>query len=145
MKDAAEIIQLVAVLAVVEQQSAGRAGISVGSLRVLTRVSALCQSGAHVRAYDVVAAKAAAPGETRVNLKLLLASGHLERKGGPVNGRLVVPEAGRRVLAELVRGIERARRQLVSFEACPPFRRVTPKAKSAKVAGEPEPDAALDS
>ena len=140
MKEAPEIIQLAAVLAVVEQQTAGRAGISCGSLRVLTRVSALSQSGAHVRAADVVAAKAAAPGETRQNLKRLLASGHLERNGGPVKGWLVVSEAGRRVLAELVRGMQRARKQLVSFEPCPPFRRVVPKSKSDKAAvGEVEP------
>lgn len=129
-----EIIEFAAVLAVTEQQIAGRAGIFCGSLRVLSRVSALSQSGAHVRAADVIAAKAAAPGETRQNLKRLLASGHLERKGGPVNGRLVVPEAGRKVLAELVRGMHRARRQLVSFEPCPPFRRTVPK---KKVAGTP--------
>lgn len=83
-----------------------------------------------------MAAKAAAPGETHQNLKRLLASGHLERKGDPVNGRLVVPEAGRRVLAELVYGIQRARKQLVSFEPCPPFRRIVPKTKSDKAMEE---------
>lgn len=130
MTESLEIIQFAAVLAVVEQQTAGRAGISCGSLRVLTRVSALSQSGARVRAADVVAAKAAAPGETRQNLKRLLASGHLAREGGPVKGSLVVPEAGRKVLAELVRGMQRARKQLVCFEPCPPFRRVVPKKKA---------------
>ncbi len=136
MKEASEILQVAAVIGIVEQQTAGRAGISYGSLRVLTRVAALTQSGAHVRAADVVAAKAAAPGETRLNLKRLLASGHLEREGGPVNGWLVVPEAGRRVLAELVRGVQRARKQLVSFEPCPPFRRVVPKRPATKPTAE---------
>jgi hypothetical protein len=137
MREAAEIIGYAAVLAIVEQQVAGRAGISTGSLRVLTRISALTETGAIVRAADVVAAKAAAPSETRQNLKRLLASKHLERRGGPVNGRLLIPEAGRIVLAELVRGVQRARKQLMSFEPCPPFRRVVPKAKAAKAENEP--------
>lgn len=140
MKEAFEIIEFAAVLAVVEQQSAGRAGISLSSLRVLIRVAALTHSGARIRAADVVAAKAAASSETRQSLKRLLESGHLDRQGGPVKGRLLVSEAGRKVLAEFARGSQRARKQLVSFEPCPPFRRVTPKAKTAKAVGEPETD-----
>lgn len=127
MREAAEILGYAAVLAVVEQQVAGRAGISCGSLRVLVRVAALTESGAKVRVVDVLAAKASAPGESRQNIKRLLASGHLERLAGPVVGRLTVPEKGRRVLGEMVRGLQRARKQLVSFEPCPPFRRVVPK------------------
>jgi len=127
MQEAAELIGYAAVLAIVEQQIAGRAGVSCGSLRVLARIATLRGSGATVRAADVVAAKAAAPGETRQNIKRLLASGHLERHGGPANGKLAVSEAGRKVLAEFVRGLHRARRQLVCFKPCPPFRRVVPK------------------
>lgn len=130
MLEATQTLGYAAVLAVVEQQIAGRAGISCGSLRVLVRVSVLKQSGALICAADVVKAKAAAPGETRQNIKRLLASGHLERQGGPVNGRLTVSESGRNVMAEFVRGLHRARRLLLSFESCPPFRRVVPKIKT---------------
>jgi hypothetical protein len=127
MREDAELIGYAAVLAIVEQQIAGRAGISCGSLRVLTRIATLRASGATVRAADVVAAKAAASGETRQNIKRLLTSGHLERHGGPVNGKLAISATGRKVLAELIRGLHRARRQLICFEPCPPFRRVVPK------------------
>ena len=127
MREATEILTYAAVLAVVERQVAARAGISCGSLRVLARVAALRQSGADVKAADVVAAKAAAANETRQNLRRLLDSGHLERVGGAVNGRILVPEKGRRVLGELVRGLQRASKQLAAFEPCPPFRRTVPK------------------
>lgn len=127
MRKDADLLPFFAVLPVVEAQVAGRAGVTRGSLRVLARIAALTDTGVTTRAADVVAAKAAAPNETRLNLRRLLASGHLERHGGPVAGRLHLTLAGRKVLAELLRGWERARRSLMSFQPCPPFRRTTPR------------------
>jgi hypothetical protein len=125
-KEAAELAQYAAVLGIVEQQQAQRAGLTVGSLRVLLRVKVLTSSGVRLRVADLIASKAAAASETRQNVKRLLASGHLERVGGPVAGYLVVSPTGRLVVAAMLRGLERARRAFISFEQCSPFRRAVP-------------------
>ena len=123
-KEAAELAQYAAVLGIVEQQQAQRAGLTVGSLRVLLRVKVLTSTGVRLRVADLIASKAAAASETRQNVKRLIASGHLERVGGPVAGYLVVSHAGRLVIGEMLRGLERARRAFISFMPCEPFRRV---------------------
>lgn len=126
-KEAAELAQYVAVLGIVEQQQAQRIGLTVGSLRVLLRVKVLTNTGLRLRVADLVASKAAAASETRQNVKRLLASGHLERVGGPVAGYLVVSPTGRLVVAAVLRGLERARQAFISFRPCEPFRRVVPR------------------
>ena len=60
----------------------------MGSLRVLLRVKVLTSTGVRLRVADLIASKAAAASETRQNVKRLLASGHLERVGGPAAGYL---------------------------------------------------------
>ena len=127
MRPENELIAYAAVQNTVETQVAGRAGLCLGQLRALLRVAALRQTGAHIRTADVLAARAAAPAATRRHLRALLASGHLDRTGGPVRGHLTLTLAGRKVLAEFSRGWERARRSLISFQPCPPFRRTTPR------------------
>jgi hypothetical protein len=122
-KEAAELAQYAAVLGIVEQQQAQRAGLTVGSLRVLLRIKVLTSTAVRLRVADLIASKAAAGSETRQNVKRLLASGHLERVGGPVSGYLVVSHTGRLVVAAMLRGLERARRAFISFEQCRPFRR----------------------
>jgi hypothetical protein len=125
-KEAAELAQYAAVLSIVEQQQAQRADMTVGSLRVLLRVKVLTSTGVRLRVADLIASKTAAS-ETRQNVKRLLTSGHLERVGGPVAGYLVVSQAGRLVVAAMLRGLERARQAFISFEPSVPFRRVVPK------------------
>ena len=126
-KEAAELAQYAAVLGIVEQQQAQRAGLTVGSLRVLLRIKVLTSTGVRLRVADLIASKAAAASETRQNVKRLLVSGHLERVGGPVAGYLVVSHAGRLVVAAMLRGLERARRGFISLQPCAPFKRVVPK------------------
>jgi hypothetical protein len=128
-KEAQELAQYVAVMSVTEQQQARRVGLTLGSLRVLVRVKVLTDCGLRLRVADLITSHTAAAGETRQNVKRLLASGHLEREGGPVAGRLLISESGRMVVAEMMRGLERARVALVCFEPCGPFRRVVPRKK----------------
>lgn len=121
------LAQYVAVLGIVEQQQAHRVGLTLGSLRVLVRVKVITDSGIWLRVADLLASGAAAPNETRLNVKRLLASGHLEREGGPVAGCLRVSQTGRMVVAQMMLGLERARMAFIRFEPCGPFRRIVPK------------------
>jgi len=130
--EAKQLAQYVAVVGVAEQQQAQRAGLTLGSLRVLVRVKVLKDSGIRLRVADLLASGAAAPNETRQNVKRLLASGHLERVGGPVAGYIHISQTGRTVVAEMMRSLERARRAFVSFKPASPFRRVAPKQATAK-------------
>jgi len=125
------LAQYVAVVGIVEQQQAHRAGLTLGSLRVLVRVKVITDSGARLRVADLLASGAAAPNETRLNVQRLLASGHLAREGGPVAGSLHISQTGRIVVAQMMRGLERARMAFICFEPCGPFRRVAPKQAAA--------------
>jgi len=128
-KEAAELWAWGSVVNAVELQTASRAGLCVGALRVLVRLAALTAAGALVRCADLTRAAAHYDGNRDAAhlRKMGKPGGHVVLSGGKNGtGTYSLSPAGLKVCKEYAQAWRRAVGQVERFEPVQPWRRLKP-------------------